>query len=298
MLGRGDRCVKSPNSFNLVDTMIGLHDCAHTALLACTPVDKCNHVRALQREWDNNQLSADADDSPAEPVLDPGRPKRPVLVSPRAVERRKISTPEGRAALIHSLAHIEFNAVNLALDALYRFRGLPHGFYADWVRVAADEACHFTLLRDHLQTLGFDYGSFTAHNGLWEMAVKTAHDPLVRMALVPRLLEARGLDAAPTLIAKLSTAGDTRAVDIMRTIQRDEIEHVGIGNHWYAYLCMRRGVDPLKTFRRLLREHGARLRAPFDVAARRQAGFSQAEIDLFEQLAHADEVGVRLSEDG
>jgi len=164
--------------------------------------------------------------------------------------------------------------VNLALDAVYRFRGLPRDYYADWIRVAAEEAYHFTLLRDHLVALGFDYGRFTAHNGLWEMAVKTAHDPLVRMALVPRLLEARGLDAAPALIAKLTSGGD-------------EVEHVRIGNRWYAYFCAQRGVDPVETFRRLLTAHGVRLRAPFDAAARRRAGFSEAEMELLDELARA-----------
>jgi uncharacterized ferritin-like protein (DUF455 family) len=278
--------------------MTYLHGRAYAALMECLPDDKCSRVQALQRDWNDGRLSVDANDSTAEPVLDPGRPARPVLVSPRAVERRTISTVEGRAALIHSLAHIEFNAVNLALDALYRFRGLPRDFYADWIRVAADEAHHFTLLRDHLRTLGFDYGGFTAHNGLWEMAVKTSLDVLVRMALVPRLLEARGLDAAPTLIAKLNASGDRRAVEIMRTIQRDEIEHVRIGNRWYRHLCAQRAVDPLGTFRRLLREHRARLRPPFDVAARRQAGFSASEIELLEQWARAGDDGARLSEGG
>lgn len=277
--------------------MTNLHGCAYATLMERAPDDKCNQVQALRRDWDDGRLSVDANGSTAETVLDPGRPERPVLVSPRAVERRTISTADGRAALIHSLAHIEFNAVNLALDALYRFHGLPRDFYADWIRVAADEARHFMLLRDHLRTLGFDYGDFTAHNGLWEMAVKTAHDALARMALVPRLLEARGLDAAPTLIVKLNASGDRRAVEIMRTIQRDEIEHVRIGNRWYAHLCTRRAVDPLETFRRLLREHGARPRPPFDVAARRQAGFSSAEIELLEQWARAGD-GAAPSEHG
>lgn len=264
--------------------MTDLFNRARAALMECDPDAKCAAVRGLLRDW-NDGLSMVDDGQAAVAVLNPGRPARPPLVSPRAVERRKVSTPQGRAALLHSLAHIEFNAVNLALDALYRFRDLPREYYGDWIRVATEEAHHFTLLRDHLCTLGFDYGSFSAHNGLWEMAVKTAHDPLVRMALVPRLLEARGLDASPALIAKLGACGDRRAAEIMEIIRRDEIEHVRIGNRWYAYLCARRGVDALATFRHLLVAHGARMRTPFDLAARRRAGFSEAELDLIQELA-------------
>ena len=257
----------------------------HAALRERDPTAKCDAARALLADWNAGRIDVDEAERIVEPITDPGRPERPVLVSPRVVERRKVSTPEGRAALIHSLAHIEFNAVNLALDAAYRFRGLPREYYGDWLRVAADEAYHFTLLRDHLRALGFDYGSFTAHNGLWEMAVKTAHDALVRMALVPRLLEARGLDAAPMLLTKLKSCGDRRAVEIVEIIQRDEVEHVRIGNRGYGYLCAQRGVDPVETFRRLLREYGARLRTPFDLTARRQAGFSEAELVMLQELA-------------
>jgi uncharacterized ferritin-like protein (DUF455 family) len=265
--------------------MTDLYENAHVALCEQDPTAKCAAARALLADWNAGRLTLEATPSRVEPITDSGRPERPVLVSPRVVERRKVSTPEGRAALIHSLAHIEFNAVNLALDAAYRFRGLPREYYGDWLRVAADEAYHFTLLRDHLRTLGFDYGSFTAHNGLWEMAAKTAHDVLVRMALVPRLLEARGLDAAPMLLTKLKSCGERRAVEIVEIIQRDEVEHVRIGNRWYGYLCAQRGVDPVETFRGLLREYAARVRAPFDLAARRQAGFSEAELALLQELA-------------
>jgi len=261
-----------------------LYDRAYAALRERSSDHKCAQARGLLHDWGANRLTLGST-ATVEAVLEPGRPARPVLVSPRIVERRKVSTVEGRAALIHSLAHIEFNAVNLALDAVYRFRDLPREFYGDWIRIAAEEARHFTMLRDHLVALGFDYGSFTAHNGLWEMAVKTAHDPLVRMALVPRLLEARGLDAAPTLIAKLKSCGDARAVEIMQTIQRDEIEHVRIGNRWYAHFCAERGVEPVAMFRRLLAEHGARVRAPFDTAARRRAGFTEEEMALLGELA-------------
>jgi uncharacterized ferritin-like protein (DUF455 family) len=259
---------------------------AHRCLMERDLESKLRRVRKLGAHWRGGRLGVFRITLAAEPVVEPGRPPRPLLVSPREVARRQVSTPEGRAVLLHALAHIEFNAVNLALDAVYRFRDMPREFYDDWIRVAVEEAHHFALLRDHLRLLGYDYGHFAAHNGLWEMAVKTAHDPLVRMALVPRVLEARGLDASPTLVAKLRSCGDARAVEIMELIQHDEIGHVAIGSRWYRYLCAQRGLEPVATFRQLLREYdGPRLRAPFDHAARRRAGFSEQELELIEELA-------------
>jgi len=257
------------------------------AALLCDDAErKCDLTRSLNADWSAVAFAHAGSATPVEPIGEPGRPARPVLVSPREVENRSVFTAEGRAALIHAIAHIEFNAVNLALDAVYRFRELPSDYYADWLRVAAEEAYHFTLLREHLRTLGYDYGDFSAHNGLWEMAQKTAHDALTRMALVPRVLEARGLDVSPALIAKLDSCGDRRGVEILEIILRDEVGHVRIGNRWYRYLCERRGVDPVDTFRALLREHGSmRLRRPFHHAARRDAGFNDDELRLIEELA-------------
>jgi uncharacterized ferritin-like protein (DUF455 family) len=265
---------------------MNLFETTQLALLEADPAKKCAAAQALKYAWDAGELVHENSETKIDPIGDPGRPDRPVLVSPREVDKRSIATPEGRAALIHAIAHIEFNAINLALDAVYRFRDLPREYYGDWLQVAAEEAYHFTLLREHLRTLGYDYGDFTAHNGLWEMAVKTAHDPLTRMALVPRVLEARGLDVSPTLIRKLQSRGDTRAVEILEIIQRDEIGHVRIGNRWYAHLCAARGVEPVATFRRLLEEYGnMRLRLPFDDEARRAAGFSESELALLQELA-------------
>lgn len=248
------------------------------------PDERLRRTKQALEAWHAGELSLDVSAAPA--PHEPARPHRPRLVPPRQVPRRRLSSARGRAAFVHALAHIEFNAINLALDAVYRFRGLPRDYYGDWLQVAAEEAFHFRLLRDHLRTLGREYGDFPAHNGLWEMALKTAHDPLARMALVPRLLEARGLDASPAIIRKLEAAGDARAVEILRVIQRDEIGHVRIGNRWYAHLCAARGLEPLATFRRLLAEHDVtRLRAPFDRAARRAAGFSEPELALLDELA-------------
>jgi uncharacterized ferritin-like protein (DUF455 family) len=194
-----------------------------------------------------------------------------------------VHTKEGRAALIHALAHIELNAVDLACDVVWRFDGLPDDFYRQWVQVAQEEALHFTLLSDHLRGLGYDYGDFPAHNGLWEMAEKTKADVLARLALVPRTLEARGLDASPPIKAKLLKAGDTAAAAILDVILRDEVGHVAIGNYWYRWLCKERGLDPIETYALLAKEHGApRLRGPFNLEARRAAGFTDEELRVLQ----------------
>jgi len=215
--------------------------------------------------------------SPALPL--PGRPALPRLVDPAALPRRSPFTLEGRAALLHAVAHIEFNAINLALDACWRFEAMPEAFYRDWLRVAGEEALHFTLLSEHLQALGHAYGDFDAHDGLWAMAEKTAGDRLARMALVPRLLEARGLDATPPMQARLARAGDARAVAILDVILRDEIGHVAIGNRWYRWLCERAGLDPATHYEVLAARHGApRLKGPFNLDARARAGFTSEEL--------------------
>jgi uncharacterized ferritin-like protein (DUF455 family) len=217
---------------------------------------------------------------------EPGRPERPELVAPRALARRSTASAGGHAALIHAVAHIEFNAINLALDAVCRFPAMPPAYYADWLHVAAEEAIHFSLLRGHLRGRGHDYGDFDAHDGLWQMARKTAHDPLARMALVPRVLEARGLDASPAMIRRLRAAGDTAGADIVEIILRDEVGHVAIGSRWYRHLCGQRGLDADATFERLLAEYGApRPVLPLNTEARRRAEFSEQELARLEALA-------------
>ena len=211
--------------------------------------------------------------------LIPGRPERPLLVSPRDVKKRAMHTLEGRATLIHALVHIEFNAINLALDAVWRFANMPEEYYLDWLRVAGEEALHFSLLSNHLQGMGYAYGDFAGHNGLWEMVEKTSGDLLARMALVPRTLEARGLDVVPALRARLAQAGDVGASEILDIILRDEIGHVAIGNRWYAFLCRQRGLDPIATYASLASQYGAPpLRGPFNLDARRAAGFCEEEL--------------------
>jgi uncharacterized ferritin-like protein (DUF455 family) len=209
----------------------------------------------------------------------PGRPATPRLVAPKEVPSRSAHTPAGRAALLHAIAHIEFNAINLALDHTWRFAGLPVAYYRDWLRVAGEEALHFDLLSSHLQSLGHRYGDFDAHDGLWTMCQRTASDLAARMALVPRTLEARGLDATPPLQDKFAAVGDARAVEILERILQDEVGHVAIGNRWYQWVCARDGLDPLAHTAAMAERHAApRLRAPFNLAARRAAGFSEAEL--------------------
>ena len=276
-----------------LDMLDSLTTRAHRCLMASQVEEKLALTRDLRADWQGGRLSLGQAECPPEAIAIPGRPDRPSLVAPLHMARRSVRSPVGRAALIHAIAHIEFNAINLALDALYRFRGLPPAYYADWLQVAEEEAYHFSLLRAHLVSLGHDYGDFEAHDGLWQMAMQTAHDPLVRMALVPRVLEARGLDASPALMRKFESIGDARAVEILGIILRDEIGHVAIGNRWYGYLCTQRGVDPIKTFRELLQQYGGpRLRPPLHSAARRAAGFSEEEMMMLEKMA-ADSVEPR-----
>ncbi|MGQ5523577.1 ferritin-like domain-containing protein [Chitinimonas sp. PSY-7] len=220
------------------------------------------------------------------PPQRPGRPEKPILLPPQQVPRRRLGSIEGRAALLHAIAHIEFNAINLALDAAARFPDMPDDYYGDWIRVAAEEAGHFRLLRDHLQTLGYRYGDFPAHNSLWEMAEKTADHVLVRMALVPRLLEARGLDVTPGMQARLLAAGDPAAVAILDIIFRDEVGHVAVGNHWFRFCCAERNLDPVQTFRELLTTHRApRQIGELNIEARLRAGFQEEELVALQDYA-------------
>ncbi|MBK9161160.1 MAG: ferritin-like domain-containing protein [Nitrosomonadales bacterium] len=244
---------------------------------------KAAGVRRLSADWQAGRIVLDTGAVPGATLPIPGHPDRPGLVSPLSVPRRAMNTPEGRAAMVHAMVHIEFNAINLALDALWRFADMPREYYADWLRVADEEALHFTLLSDHLDTLGFAYGDFPAHNGLWEMAQKTRHDVLARMALLPRTMEARGLDVTPAMRAKLVQAGDAAVGPIMDIILRDEIGHVAIGNRWFNWLCGQRGLEPVATYARLAAEHDApQPRGPFNLEARRAAGFSERELQALE----------------
>lgn len=248
-------------------------------LIEKEPAAKVEGVAHTAASWTQDRLALAPDEAitPAGEV--PGRPPRPELVPPTQLRARSMHTVEGRAVMLHALSHIEFNAINLALDAIWRFPGMPRAYYADWLRVAAEEAEHFSLLVAHLGTLGACYGDFPAHDSLWEMAERTRDDVLARMALVPRTLEARGLDAAPSVRAKLAQAKDHAAAAILDRILRDEIGHVAIGNRWFAWLCAERGLDPVAAYADLARRYKApQLHGPFNLDARRAAGFTEQEL--------------------
>ena len=262
--------------------------CALEALRIADPQQK---VAAVHDLWAQSATVLIADRLPAlasaEAAALPGRPDRPALVHPARVHKRSPASIAGRAALLHAICHIEFNAINLALDAVWRWGGMPRAYYLDWLRVASEEALHFTLLREHLQSLAhdgrrWDYGDFAAHDNLWAMCEKTADDIVARMALVPRTLEARGLDATPLIQDKLRQVGTPdalQAVAILDIVLRDEIGHVAVGNHWYRWLCARDGLAPIAHYRVLADRYAApRLRPPFNQAARRRAGFTDEEL--------------------
>ena len=254
----------------------------HAALYWLTQTghaDKAAGVMALAASNRQGAISLETETvlTALDPV--PGRPALPELVSHQLVPRRSMHTVAGRAALIHALAHIEFNAINLALDAIWRFPRMPREYYQDWLQVAAEEARHFNLLAAHLVTKGYAYGEFAAHNGLWDMAEKTGDDILARLALVPRTMEARGLDATPPLRAKLAQAGEMEAAAILDIILADEIGHVLIGNRWFNWVCDERGLDPVAAYASLAETYQApALRGPFNLQARRAAGFSESEL--------------------
>jgi uncharacterized ferritin-like protein (DUF455 family) len=253
------------------------------ALLETDPATKCDLTAALYRRWLARDLST-SEQSLILPIDDAGRPDAPLLVDPRQLERRSVASESGRCILLHAIAHIEFNAINIALDAAYRFRQMPAQYVADWLRVASEEAQHFQLLEQTLRQRGSYYGAYPAHRGLWDMVCRTRHDPLHRMALVPRVMEARGLDVTPAMIEKFDQVGDTAAVAILERIFDDEIDHVRIGNHWYQLFCDQRGIDAQSQFKLLVDDYmGGKLRGPFNWPARLEAGFTEVELSALEQ---------------
>jgi uncharacterized ferritin-like protein (DUF455 family) len=250
-----------------------VHAAAASALAATSMTSKVALVRSIRSAW-----TLDGDPGPVLPPSARGRPARPTLVPPRELRARGLGSVAGRIAAVHAVAHIEANAIDLAIDAVHRFRGLPDEFYDDWLRVADEEATHFSLLSERLAALGATYGDLPAHGGLWDSCAATADDPLRRMALVPRVLEARGLDVNPGMIARFVAAGDESTAAILRVILADEVGHVAVGDRWFRWLCASRGVEPESTFASLLAEAGVVIRPPLNVEARRAAGFSEAEL--------------------
>lgn len=212
---------------------------------------------------------------------DVGRPEKPICVPPAALPFRKAVDPAGRAALLHAIAHIEFNAINLALDAAWRFSDLGAVFVRDWLGVAIEEAYHFSLIHHRLEALGYVYGDLPAHTGLWQLAEQTATDVLARMALVPRLMEARGLDAMPPIFRAFQGIGDKPTLRVLSVIARDEVRHVALGDHWFRLLCEQQALPVVETYQRLMTTYAAPWpRPPLNEAARRAAGFDDAELAL------------------
>ena len=264
---------------------MNLFDAARACLDAADPEQKVALTRQAAADFRAGKLLVTNNGSTPDPIRAPGRPEKPLLVPPRDLRKRGLGSNEGRAAFLHAIAHIEFNAINLAWDAAYRFRDMPAEFYRDWVGVADDEARHFSLLSQRLNELGAAYGDFSAHNGLWEMAEKTAHSCLARMALVPRVLEARGLDVTPAMIVKLRNIGDHESAGILELILREEIAHVAAGSRWFAWCCERDGVEPQSTFAALIDGVAkGSIRGPFNRDARLAAGFDDAEMRMLEGL--------------
>lgn len=264
--------------------MQNLYTLLYSALCETDPTEKCHKVAYAYQQYQTGQTRLDPTEWRVDVAI-AGRPARPLLVSPKEVEQRKPSTTEGFSAMLHAITHIEFNAINLALDASFRFRNMPEAFVADWLRVAKEEAEHFTLMRQRLQSYGYDYGDFSAHGHLWDMAYKTAFDPLLRMALVPRVLEARGLDVTPAIRAKVEQRGDAETCAVLDIIYRDEVGHVQIGNYWYQYLCQQRGLEPIALFRQLLQRYDMFIfRGYVNLEARERAGFSAFELAMLEDF--------------
>lgn len=262
-------------------SLISLFDRANHVLALQDPDEKIYCVRSLYNTFLFDQISFQKSHSFC--MNEVGFPQNLNWVNPKALKARRVGSPQGRASMIHAVCHIEFNAINLALDALCRFEDMPEQYYVDWLGIAAEEAYHFHLLNQHLAGMGYAYGDFSVHDGLWQMAIDTSYDVLARMACVPRLLEARGLDVAPFMAEKLEKSGDKIGASILKIIFHDEKNHVQIGNHWYHFLCRERQLDALQTFKILVQKHAADyLRGPYNIAARMQAGFLSDELDYIE----------------
>lgn len=256
-------------------------DQAYAIISAPSPEEKARLALSLRSEWER------AEKKPFETKLrlgdHPGRPEKPDLVLPGDVPRRRLGSPEGRAALLHAISHIELNAIDLAADMIARFANHPliypklqSEFIEDWSLVCAEEAKHFNLLSERLKSLGVAYGDFPAHNGLWDAAYKTRHEIAARLAIAPMVLEARGLDVTPGMIKKLERVKDLDSVSVLKVIYEDEIGHVKIGAKWFQRIAHLQGETPRPYFHKLVRTHFAgQLKPPFNVQARTLAGLTE-----------------------
>lgn len=257
-------------------------DDVKTALLTTDISDKTQQVNALYAAVQQQQLSITG--AEVEPIHQPPLPPNVSLTTPANMRHRGVGSKTGHQAMLHAIAHIEYNAINLALDAVYRFREMPYQYYIDWLRIAYEEAYHFDLIAKRMAELGCQYGDFPAHAGLWAMCVDTEHDVLIRMALVPRVMEARGLDVTPKIQEKLNSIKDTASVELLDIIFRDEIGHVAIGSHWFKYCCQQRDLNIYRTFRQLLQTYLKNgMNTEFNAEARLQAGFDDMELALLSE---------------
>ncbi len=256
-----------------------LFDIAYACLVADDLEQKLQLTEAASAAWKKRALSLSLPENPNQ-VERAGHPSKPQLVAPRQLKQRDLSSDEGRAAMLHAIAHIEFNAINLAWDAVHRFQRMPEEYYSDWIQVALDEVNHFRLLQKRLRSCGHEYGDFPGHNGLWDLAQRTAHDLLVRMALIPRMMEAHGLDVTPGIIRRFESVGDYETVALLKVIMQEEVSHVQAGNRWFQHLCQQRGLEPERTYFELLDKYNtSERRAPLNRKARLAAGFTQSEIE-------------------
>lgn len=263
----------------MAETLAGA---ARQVLLTADPRRKAAASQDAARAWRNGCLQHIFDAAPPDR---PARPQQPLLLAPGQMPKRgKAGSLRSRIALLHALAHIELNAIDLAWDIVGRFGAeMPVAFTDDWVAVADDEARHFLLIADRLVTLGAAYGDLPAHDGLWQAAATTAGDILLRLAVVPQVLEARGLDVTPTMIARLQAAGDMPSARILEIIYKDEIRHVAAGNRWFRHVCAERRIAPVAAFRAAV-DAGFRgqMKPPFNDSARIEAGLTP---DFYDSLA-------------
>jgi uncharacterized ferritin-like protein (DUF455 family) len=254
--------------------MIDLAEGACDILRAADPADKVTRALALAANWRQQNAGFI---SPGNPPARPARPARPSLLAPRDMPKRKAGgSQEKRVALLHALAHIELNAIDLAWDIIARFGTAvtPRAYFDDWVKVGEEEAIHFSLLQARLVDLGAQYGDLPAHDGLWQAAEETAHDLLARLAIVPLVLEARGLDVTPATVADFRRAGDEQSAALLDRIYRDEIGHVAVGMRWFQHFAEAASLDPKQAWQDRVRRHfKGTLKPPFNDAARSDAGF-------------------------
>ncbi|MGR8931417.1 MAG: ferritin-like domain-containing protein [Gammaproteobacteria bacterium] len=259
---------------------------AETCLFDAAIDYKLQRTHQAQSLAEVGELSLKEGNAPR-PINDTVFPEKPILLMPRDMPRRRFDTLEGKAAFFHALAHIEFMAIYLAWDIIYRFRGLPELFYRDWLRIANEEALHFEMIRAHLSTLGCDYGDLPAHKGLWNHAEDTADDLLARLAVVPRCMEARGLDVTPVMIEKLKGLGDEAGVSILTRIYEDEIGHVERGTYWFNVFARRQASNPEQIYKeKIIRFYRGKPKGPFNREVRIIAGFTNNEIDWLEGRLH------------